>query len=429
MAARTSQAGWKVVIGSGIGISFGSLVFMGAGFALLASAWARQFGWTQPDLAKAATIFLLIQTAMYPVCGWMLDRWGSRKVATGSIALFAISLILLSQIGNSLAQMYLSFGLVSLVSAGTNVVSYARAIALWFDRRRGLALGLAASAQAVGSFLIPILAQKIIAQSGWSATLLSLAAVELLVCLPLVTLLVKDSPASDGVQLGGAQSAETARKREAAGMDIRDIIRTATFWKLAGCFAIMGLSLYAIAANIAFILTETAGMNLADVAMIQAVSGLSVLLGRVGFGYLLDKLQAPVVGILAITLAAACFGLYATTTTQALIFVAAALGGSAVGGETDLMPYLASRYFGTRAVSKTFGWFLFAFFVGAAIGPVAFAQLSVACGGAVVPLFTLAAAQLIPAALFLSLGRYPEAEIEADLISERPTLPAMRSQR
>lgn len=393
---------------------------MGAGFALLASAWARQFGWTQPDLAKAAAIFLLVQMAMYPVCGWMLDRWGSRKVATGSIALFAISLILLSQIGNSLTQMYLAFGLVSLVSAGTNVVSYARAIALWFDRRRGLALGLAASAQAVGSFLIPILAQKIIAQSGWSAALLWLAAVELLICLPLVALLVKDSPQD------GAQPAETvaSAKREAAGMDVRDIVRTATFWKLAGCFAIMGLSLYAIAANIAFILAETAGMTLADVAMIQAVSGFSVLLGRIGFGYLLDKLQAPVVGILTVTLAAACFGLYATATAPALIFVAAAIGGIAVGGETDLMPYLASRYFGTRAVSKTFGWFLFAFFVGAAIGPVAFAQLSAAHGGAVVPLFLLAALQLIPAALFLSLGRYPESATEADVTSVKSARPA-----
>jgi len=414
MVARTSHAGWKVVVGSGIGISFGSLVFMAAGFALLASAWAREFGWTQPELAKAATIFLLVQTAMYPVCGWMLDRWGSRRVATGSIALFAISLVLLSQIGNSLTQMYLAFGLVSLVSAGTNVVSYARAIALWFDHRRGLALGIAASAQAVGSFLIPILAQKIIAQSGWSAALLSLAAVELLVCLPLVALLVKDSPAPGEMLPGGDQSAEPApgETRETTGMDIRDVVLTTTFWKLAGCFAIMGLSLYAIAANIAFILTETAGMTLADVAMIQAVSGLSVLLGRIGFGYLLDKLQAPVVGILAIMLAAICFGLYATTTAPALIFVAAAIGGVAIGGETDLMPYLASRYFGTRAVSKIFGWFLFAFSIGAAVGPIAFAQLSAAFGGAVTPLYWLAALQLIPAALFLSLGRYPETAAE-----------------
>lgn len=416
MAKRTSLSGWKVVIGSGIGISFGSLVFMAAGFALLASAWAQQFGWTQPELAKAATIFLLVQTAMYPVCGWMLDRWGSRKVAMGSIALFAISLVLLSQIGHSLTQMYLAFGLVSLVSAGTNVVSYARAIALWFDRKRGLALGLAASAQAVGSFLIPILAQKLIAQSGWSAALLSLAAFELFVCLPLVALLVKDSPAADGRLPDGTQPAETVAqaKQEATDIDIRDIIRTATFWKLAVCFAIMGMSLYAIVANIAFILTETAGMPLADVAMIQAVSGLAVLFGRIGFGYLLDKLQAPIVGLLTIMLAAVCYGLYATTTVPALIFVAAVVGGVAVGGETDLMPYLASRYFGTRAVSKTFGLFLSAFFIGAAIGPMAFAQLSAAYGGAVAPLFMLAALQLVPAALFLSLGRYPEAAAVTD---------------
>lgn len=410
MAKKIFHAEWNVVIGSGIGIAFGSSVFMAAGFALLASAWARQFGWTQSDLAKAATVFLLVQTAMYPVCGWMLDRWGSRKVAMGSIALFAIALVLLSQIENSLTQMYLAFGLVSLVSAGTNVVSYARAIALWFDRRRGLALGLAASAQAIGSFLIPILAQKIITQSGWSAALLSLAVFELFVCLPLVALLVKDSPASCGLSPNRAEPAEAiaTAKRDVAGMDIHDIIRTATFWKLAVCFAIMGMSLYAIAANIVFILTETAGMALAGVAMIQAVSGIAVLFGRVGFGYLLDKLQAPIVGILTIMLAAACYGMYATTTIPALLFVAAALGGIAVGGETDLMPYLASRYFGTRAVSKTFGWFLSAFFIGAAIGPIAFAQLSAAYNGAVVPLIMLAALQLVPAALFLSLGRYPE---------------------
>ena len=163
MAKKAFLSGWTVVIGSGVGIAFGSIVFMSAGFALLASAWAREFGWTQSELAKAATIFLLVQTVMYPVCGWLLDRWGSRRVAMGSIALFSLSLILLSQVGSSLTKMYLAFGLVSAVSAGTNVVSYARALALWFDRNRGLALGLAAGAQAVGSFLVPILTQKIIA--------------------------------------------------------------------------------------------------------------------------------------------------------------------------------------------------------------------------------------------------------------------------
>jgi cyanate permease len=96
------------------------------------------------------------------------------------------------------------------------------------------------------------------------------------------------------------------------------------------------------------------------------------------------------------------------TTSPVLIVLATMFNGFAVAGDTDLMPYLASRYFGNRAVSRIFGWFLFAFFLGAAVGPVTFAQLSSIYGGADTPLLMLVALQLLPAALFLSVGRYRE---------------------
>ncbi len=148
--------GWKVVIGSGIGIGSGSVPFFASSFALLAAAMAKDFGWGQADVAKAASIYLLLQTIAYPLCGWPLDRWGSRKFASLSIVLFAVCLIVLSRIGGSLWQFYAGFALMGLLPAGTNVVSYARAIALWFNRKRGLAMGLAASAQAIGAFGMPI---------------------------------------------------------------------------------------------------------------------------------------------------------------------------------------------------------------------------------------------------------------------------------
>lgn len=80
---------------------------------------------------------------------------------------------------------------------------------------------------------------------------------------------------------------------------------------------------------------------------------------------------------MALALLAISAAIYATVASPAIIVGAAILGGLSIGGETDLMPYLASRYFGTQAVSKIFGWFLFAFFLGAAVGPVAFARLGV----------------------------------------------------
>ncbi|WP_426412627.1 MFS transporter [Bradyrhizobium ganzhouense] len=418
MGKRSYFPGWSVVIGSGVGIAFGSVPFFAAGFALLASAMAKQFGWTQPDVAKAASIYLFMQMLAYPLCGLPLDRWGSRRFAMLSIALFAVSLVLLSRIGDSLTQLYLAFAFMGFISAGTNVVSYARAIALWFNRKRGFALGLAASAQAIGSFLIPVLAHRLIDAYGWSFSLIAFAAFEIVVCLPLVGLLIKDSPEPYGLLPDGDREPDRKAPMRAVddSMPTNAILRTAVFWKLAISFAIMGMTFYAIAPNIVYILTKKAGMSVGDVAMIQAASGIAVLFGRIGFGYLLDRIHAPIVGLIALALTAVCAATYSLSAMPALIVIATVLNGLAIGGDTDLMPYLASRYFGNGAVSRIFGWFLFAFFLGASVGPLAFAQLSASFGGAGTPLLMLVALQAIPAALFLSMGRYRVAPLgDADL--------------
>lgn len=408
MSAQGVFPGWKVVAGSGFGIAFGSAVFVASSFGLLAAAVAAQFGWTQAEVAKGASIFLLLQMLTYPIVGWFLDRFGSHRVAMASIVLFAASLIALSQITNAPWQFNLAFALIGLVSSGTNVVSYARAITHWFDRKRGLALGVASAFQAVGSFLMPIIFQKIMTALGWPAAVLTLAAVEIVLCLPIVGLLVRDDPHPYGLHPDGDVSDRpTVAANVEDGSSVGAIVRTATFWKLAISFAIMGMSLYAVVANVAFILTKSAGLSLAEVASIQAIAGVAVLAGRAGFGYLLDKFHGPAVGIVSLILSALFFAGYAAGASFAFIAVAAFIGGISIGAEGDLMPYLASRYFGKRAVSKIFGWFLSAFVLGGAIGPVAFAQAMGAFNGPVIPLYALAALQIVPIVLFATLGPYP----------------------
>lgn len=167
MSPQSAFPGWRVVAGSGVGIGFGSAVFIGSSFALLASAIGAQFGWAQTELAAGASIFLLMQMVTYPVVGWLLDRFGTLKVAMTSIVLFALALAVLSRVAGASWQFNAAFFLIGLVSAGANVVSYARAITHWFERKRGLALGVAAGFQALGSFVMPIVFQKLIATSGW----------------------------------------------------------------------------------------------------------------------------------------------------------------------------------------------------------------------------------------------------------------------
>ncbi|HEX7915811.1 MFS transporter, partial [Rudaea sp.] len=191
-----------------------------------------------------------------------------------------------------------------------------------------------------------------------------------------------------------------------AGISAAEIIGTPTFWKLAFCFAVIGMSFYAIAPNVMYILKRRADVSAADVAWIQTAGAVAALFGRIVVGHLLDRLHARVVGILTVLLMALSALINATADAVAPMVLASILMGFSISGEADLMPYLAGRYFGTRSVSKVFSWLLFAFCIGAAIGPVAFVWLSTLGDSVVLPLLLLSAVQIVPVMLFLSLGRY-----------------------
>jgi MFS family permease len=402
-------AGWYVVLGSGAGIAFGSVVFMGTGFALISGAMAHDFGWSQVEVVKAATLFLGLITLSWPMNGWLLDRYGARRVALGSILAFALSLLALTQV-STLTEYYLAFAVMGLVSGSTNAISYARAISLWFDRRRGLALGLATSLQGVGGTALPLMLAWAIAWGGYAFALELLAGILIFFCLPMVALLVIDDPKSKGLRADGAPGEERSDGQpmsDASGMDLGQVIGSRIFWQLAICFFLAGGTFYALNANFAYILKEASGGDPVAMSKIIAAGGFAVIFGRFIFGYLLDVASAPLVGASISILCMVYLGMFLITSDFYLIMVAAFIGGLVGGGESDLMPYLAGRYFGNRALSKILGLFFFAFFLGAAIGPISFANAAASFGGVHIPLTALILLQLVPIAIFLSLARRP----------------------
>ena len=393
--------GWRVVVGAGLGVGFGSAVFLSTAFPLISAAVAKANGWSQTDVARGASAALLLQAVGYPAAGFLIDRFGSRKIASASILLFALSLAALSAASDGYGRYIGACAAIGLLAAATNMVGYARAISHWFDARRGLALGVAAAFQAIGAVALPVVAQKLILAANWPTAALAIGAFEALVCLPLVLWLVEDEPEN----LPSEEPRPVGASMAAPASDFR---HGAIFAKLAVAFAIMGFTFYAIVSNIVFILTH-AGIESSAIAGVQAVSGLSLLVGRVGFGQLLDRWTAPAVGLATLAASAAfCFGL-AFAQTHLAALAATALGGLSIGGESDFLPYLASRYWGRQNVSRALGLFLVAFVLGAGIGPVALARASEALGDSRMALIGLGFLQIVPAALFLTLPPYPRA--------------------
>jgi len=407
--------GWWVVVGSGTGIAFGSSVLFAAGFPQLSHAWAQAFGWSQTQLAQAGTVFLLSITAGYPLAGYLANRWGSRAIASASIVAFAVSLLLLSQVGGSLTQLYLACGFMGLVAAGTNVVGYAQALSQWFDRKLGLAIGLAASAQSIGVVSLPILIAHLVGGIGWSGALMWLAALQLLVCLPVVALLVRNSPAPFGLRADGAgapapahalsQNSAAARPSSAGAqraIDEGTLSHSANLWKLIAAFIVLGFVSFAIIFNLVFILADTAKMSALEVAKVQALAGVGAFAGRIGFGHMLDKMGAALTAIVVMAVLALSCVLLATGGSPALVLLGGFLAGAAGGGESDLMPYFARRYFGAQKTSKVFGLLLAAFSIGGAVGVTAFAAVAAWQGSSATALYLFAATLIVPLAIFVS---------------------------
>ena len=394
--------GLWVAGGSAIGVAFGSTPFFSSAWALLGVSWTEAFGWTAGELAVGATLFLALQTVAFPITGWLLDRLGSRRVACASIALFGVILISLSRMNGSLAVFYALVCLMGLTSAATNFIAYARVISTWFDRRRGLAIGVTASAQAIGLMIIPLVTRKLASSVGWSSPLLALGGFELLVCLPAVWMLVKERP----LRPSSCPELPAPKTTLQSGGRLAAVLRNSIFWRILACISLEGLAIYAILPNTVFILGRTAGLGPDTIAGVISLAGAAFLLGRVGFGFLLDRMQARWLFLVLLSLLAGGLLLYAFAGSINGVRAGAILLGAAGGGQTDLMPYVASRYFGTRSLSAVFGLLLLGFFASAAIGPVLFVSISAAIG-VMGTLVALAALQVVPAAIFATLRDYP----------------------
>jgi predicted MFS family arabinose efflux permease len=145
------------------------------------------------------------------------------------------------------------------------------------------------------------------------------------------------------------------------------------------------------------------------IANLTSSVGAAIILGRVAGGWLLDRLWAPIIGV--VVLCAAALGLLLLSQARvdaSTARIAILLLGFAGGVEVDLLPYLTARYLGVRSYAAVYGLLFGLFALGAGVGPsligwafdrfASYSQILTVCAGLLV----------LAAILLLCLGRYPQ---------------------
>ena len=170
-------------------------------------------------------------------------------------------------------------------------------------------------------------------------------------------------------------------------------------------FAYQGFS--GIGPNLLPSLTDD-GFSREQAASVQSVFGLSIIIGRVVVGYLVDRLWAPGVAAFCLAIPAAGAAMLHGKQSLETAALAAFLIGFAAGAELDLMAFLAARYFGLAHYAKIYSILYATLAVCSGTAPMVFASVYDATGSYDLGYSIASVLFGVSVALILLLGRYPQ---------------------
>lgn len=353
--------GWWIVAAVAVTLSVSVTTVVINSFSVFLRPLAETFGWTRGQISAALALTSIGTAIGAPIMGMIADRFGARGPILASITAVSLCLISLFGLTSDIRHLYAVYALTGLLCLGSTPLLFSRIIANWFDRRRGLALGLATTGIGIGSLFVPVLAQSLIATYGWRWAYLWLGAAIALVGLPATALVIRESPRDVELEPGG-------RSAPPPGWSFNDALRTRLFWQMLVVFFTVSACLNGCLSQMAALLGDR-GESAANAALAISLFGGASLIGRVATGWLVDRFPAPRVagGFFALS-GIALAALWQGAGGPAAYLAAFGLG-LGMGAEADVMPFLVSRYFGFRAMNRLFGMIFGAFTLGAAAGP------------------------------------------------------------
>lgn len=343
-----------------LGIAFG----VWYSFSVFILSIIKEFGWTRAATSSIFSVFIFSQALMNLLAGHLQDRFGPRVVIPLGAVLLSISLVLTSQ-SHMLWHFVLTYGVFA--GAGVSLLgfaSHAAFIPKWFERKRGLAVGIAMSGIGFGMLVLIPSVEKWISLFGWRMTYISLAVLVLFIVFPLNLIFSRHSPESIGLMPDGDDleiTLNTNHSRIVKVMNeswaqeswtLKKALRTKRFWFLCFAFYFLAFSyqgtlLHSVSAMVDF------GLKRENAAFYFGILGIMGSLGKIVLGYLSDVYGRERVNTLGAILA--IFGILSLVNVInapwifPLLF--AVFFGLGYGAAAPLLPSVCADIF----IGKSFG--------------------------------------------------------------------------
>lgn len=367
MYFREIRLNWQTLLSGAFGMALGSALSHYT-LSLFGPAMIRDLGWTKAQFALIG--FIPIATMLLiPVAGRFTDRFGTRVAAIVGFIGVPLGFVAMSAMSGNLLEYFAIYLAQHVFGILTTSLVFCRVVVERFDAARGIALSLIMSAPPLAGAIAAPLLGEVIAEDGWRAGYLTMAAITASGGVVAILLMsanrrrVAPSPAADEEAVARDPTVKLSRA-EFLGL-IRNpmlllIVLGMLLVNIPQSFASSQLKLVALAN----------GVSDTNATAMVSLYAIGVVIGRFLTGLALDaKVRPHLVAIVALGLPAVGYLLFASSITAVAVLMGGVLLiGLAQGAESDVGAYLISRRFDMRNFSLLLSFVTMSIALGSALG-------------------------------------------------------------
>ena len=383
---------WLMVVACGIcfTLSVGTLLLYS--FGVFIRPLAREFHWTRTQISLAVSIGQFVVALSAPFWGYLVDRFGPRRVILPSVVGLSLGFAAMSLLTPHLWHFYLGFALFSVLGGGSSPIGYGAVLVRGFERHLGLALGLSLMGIGLGASLLPSIAQAFVGSLGWRAAYAVMGLTTLVITLPAAMYATRNARLPLPV-------------RDRSEVAVLPMVFTRAFLLMCFIFILLAIASGGTFVHLVQMMIDR-GFTPASAARVAGLAGIAVIAGRGGIGWLLDRFNAARLLACVSLLVVCALALLVYTRGNAPTYIAALLLGSVLGAEVDFTAFLVRRYFGNAAFGRLYGIAFGLFALGVGAGPLLLGMSFDRMGGYRPGLLLFAAMGLVSALATFAMPKY-----------------------
>ena len=346
--------GWWIVLAAGTGqLIQGGFVFWSMG--LYTATFEDVFGAPRAQINLIETCLTVSTNLLSPLAGILIDRWSIRHLMMIGLAAMGLGLIVLSQAGTLFHVWAVWASLIPLGVLLIGAIPSAAVISRWFIRRRGLALGLAATGSSLGGFLMPPIMTWMFLEWDWR-TALAVAGCMCFAVMPIFYFLLRNQPSDLGLTGEPGVDAPAAQTANADATDwaIPDLLKNRIFWLqtvVSGSLLAVTLGMLA---NLS-LHAKDLGVTGQSTALLYSIIAVCSFSGKALTGFLMDRLGIQRCGYLVCSFLTAGLVILLLFQSYTGLVMGAFVMGIGYGGVVPLWTNMPARTFGAGSVGRALG--------------------------------------------------------------------------